>query len=552
MPNYKAPLTAGTVTLIGVIVGGGGSMLFGTPAMATVYLMGGAIAFALAVALVVRSAIAEQIGVLVELVNSLTHLDRRGSVREESRKKSIGLAEVDSTIEKLRVTLTRMREMATTDSITGLPNRSQFEHELDCALQAVDAGEQAALLFVDLDHFKAVNDSLGHAVGDSLLESFADRWRAFVDMATPAPNEQTSFTRLAGDEFAIVMYGSFTGGAVQDFAEKLLLQLDKPFDLFDKPLSIAASIGIALAPRDGSDRETLIRNADTAMYYAKEAGRNQAILFETKMHERAIERLDLERDLRLALANREFVLEFQPQLNAATGEIVAVEALIRWHHPVRGRLTPPQFLKVAEESGLMIEIGDWVINSALAALSRWQRDGLNIRMAVNVSVRQLDTPDFVPRLKRAIQRTRADPTMLELEVTESLIMLGEGRAAESLEAARAMGVSIAIDDFGVSYSNFDKLKSLPVDRVKIDRSLAKDIQTCSDSRAIVNAIVNLVDMLGYETVAEGIETDAQRDLLKIAGCDVVQGFAFAEPMGEDGLFEWLQEAVPDKSVRRVG
>jgi len=377
------------------------------------------------------------------------------------------------------------------------------------------------VLFIDLDRFKTINDSLGHQLGDRLLQAVASRVLVCV-------REGDTVARVGGDEFVIVIPGLHSSSDASAVASKILEVLGSAFHMSGVDLHVAASIGISLYPADGADAETLMRNADTAMYHAKDNGRGNFQFFTQHMNVAAQQKLTLENALRRALENRE--LNYQPLYDLRDRTITGFEALIRWNPPGRETVPPSQFIATAEDSGLIIPIGEWVLREALKQAKTWQAVGRSIMIAVNVSANQLARSNFVERLRRTIQELGIDPAILELEVTESVIIEGAGDARQALDQIAALGVGIAIDDFGTGYSGLAYLKRLPIDTVKIDQSFVRDLTVDPDDAAIVTAIVAMAKSLGVDTVAEGVETEEQLAHLTALGCHRAQGYLLARPM----------------------
>lgn len=459
---------------------------------------------------------------------------------------------VDKLFEQVRLNLDNVHSMALYDPVTSLPNRIHFKREADRVLKSRGPGERIALLFIDLDGFKEVNDSLGHAQGDHVLLMVAERLRGVVKAETkPGGIAQPLLARLAGDEFTLLLPGIADAADAERVATKALEVLSEAFDTSGQTIHVGASIGIAVGPWHGDDLATLMKCADTAMYDAKARGRSRVSLYRSEMAALVEQKTLTERALREGLAREEFELAFQPQVCARTGKIVAGEALLRWNHPTEGIRLPGTFIGIAEESGLIVDLGDWVVEAAVAALQRWRAAGMTQRLSLNVSPRQLDRPDFFRRLRETLARTGSPPWMLELEFTETLAMNCAEPVIRELNALRADGVSVAIDDFGAGYSNLARLKSMPLDRVKLDRALVEGIEASDGARTIVSAVIHLVHGLGCEAVAEGVERAEQRDVLKAIGCDIFQGFAFAEPMNETEFTAWVRGNSPQQTLPRT-
>ena len=425
----------------------------------------------------------------------------------------------------------RIEHLAYHDSLTGLPNRTMLMDRLGQAIsQAQRLDQQLAVLFIDLDRFKLVNDSLGHHVGDQLLQEIARRLRATL-------RDADTVARVGGDEFQVVVcnVGGPTGAA--RIAEKLMRALGEPFTLEGQELHVTASLGLSLFPRDGDSGALLLKYADIALYEAKGEGRNAYRFFSPEMNAQAHGRLRLENDLRRAVERHELELHYQPQLDLATGEVCAVEALVRWRHPVRGLVLPNAFIPMAEETGLVLGIGEWVLNEACRQVAQWQREGVadELRVAVNISARQLQRAGLDAAVRRALSLSGLPASCLELEITESSVMLDPLHAQNVLQSLRDLGVLLSIDDFGTGYSSLAYLKRLPLDRLKIDRSFIGGIPTDSDDAAIVETIIVMTHKLGLRVIAEGVETLEQRLQLVSQGCDEMQGFLLAHPVPAEDL-----------------
>jgi diguanylate cyclase (GGDEF)-like protein/PAS domain S-box-containing protein len=416
--------------------------------------------------------------------------------------------------------------IANHDVLTSLPNRTLFLDRLAQAIAYANrSGDKVAVLLIDLDRFKNINDSLGHDIGDRLLTSIARKLAAQVrDVDTVA--------RLGGDEFVIMVADVAHEDTVAMLAQQVLESLSQVVTIQGHELYPAGSMGISLFPKDGGDSQTLIKNADTAMYRAKEAGRNNFQFYAYAMNARALDRLKLEGGLRHALLRDEFVLHYQPQMHIATGEIVGVEALLRWQPPGRDLIYPADFIPIAEETGLIVAIGEWALRTACAQQKDWQRAGLaaNVRMSVNLSARQFKQQDINKMVSRALQETGCDPASLELEITESIIMENPEVAAATLQRLSDMGVFLSIDDFGTGYSSLAYLKRFPIHTLKIDRSFVRDITTDADDAAIAKAVIALAHSMKLNVIAEGVETSEQLAFLREQSCDVVQGYYLGKPM----------------------
>jgi diguanylate cyclase (GGDEF)-like protein len=435
--------------------------------------------------------------------------------------------------QELSNALSTIQEMATHDSLTGLPNRVSLSETLQHAIARAQRGRhRLALLFIDLDHFKAINDTLGHPTGDQLLREVARRMRATV-------RESDLVARLGGDEFVVMVENAGDHDALATFAGKILSAIHAPMVLQGHDVRISASIGLALCPDAGRDVPTLLANADLAMYRAKELGRNRLSEYSEDLGESAIERFEVEKGLRRAIENHEFRLHYQPKMDFRTGQMIGVEALIRWHHPDLGVLTPDRFIPMAESNGHIVAIGQWVIEEACRQLAEWQRAGMPaFSVAVNLSAVQLADESMVPHLAKVIRQSGADPSRIELELTETTVMQDVERAVGLLAELRKLGVKLSIDDFGTGYSSLSYLKELPVDTLKVDRSFVKDLAHNRDDLAITRAVIAMAHGLSMRVVAEGVEDSRQFDVLREEGCDEFQGF-YCRPAIENAELERL-------------
>jgi diguanylate cyclase (GGDEF)-like protein/PAS domain S-box-containing protein len=429
----------------------------------------------------------------------------------------------------------QIRYQATHDILTGLPNRLLYDEKLAIALaQAAKHQTQVAVIFLDLDRFKLINDTLGHAAGDLLLQSFARRIAA-------ALRQEDTLARWAGDEFTLVLPNIHGTEEAIAIVERIMAALKPEFVLEGHLLRVTSSIGIALYPTHGEDAETLLKNADAALYRVKEAGRNGYNLYNSAINSDASARLALESHLHRALERQEFALYYQPQVNVVTGEILQMEALVRWHHPEMGLIPPSKFIPLAEETGLIISLGEWVLRTACAQNRAWQMAGLPpIRVAVNLSAQQFKQPRLMETIKQILVDTQLDPTALELEITETTVMNNIEMTKTILDELHGMGVSIALDDFGTGYSSLSYLKAFPFHTLKIDRSFVCDVTTDPNDKAIVAAIVAMAKVLNLKLVAEGVENTTQEELLRSLGCEEVQGYLFSRPVTADEATLLLQ------------
>jgi len=426
-------------------------------------------------------------------------------------------------ITERRLNQARIEQQANYDSLTGLANRSLLNDRLQQAIYtAASYGARLAVVFVDLDRFKFVNDTLGHDVGDRLLQVMAER-------LTAAVAETDTVARLGGDEFVLLLHGHAGQDTVATAIERLLPTIAAPLRYGQSDLEVTCSIGVALYPDDGSDPATLLKHADSAMYRAKEQGRNNFQFFTEELNRAIKERFDLESQLRRALERGQFELHYQPRVQLTTWRIIGAEALIRWHVPGRGMVSPATFIPVAEEIGLIGQISEWVLEAACAQNKRWLDAGLACSVSVNISPQQFRGDALVPLIARVLQETRLDSGSLEIEITESTVMHAGERMVEMLHAIKKLGVHIAVDDFGTGYSSLSYLKRFPVDRLKIDRSFVQHIADADDA-VIVRAIIALGHNLGLKVLAEGVETEEQLAFLRANDCDELQGYYISRPV----------------------
>jgi diguanylate cyclase (GGDEF)-like protein len=419
------------------------------------------------------------------------------------------------------------------DLLTNLPNRNTFHDRLTVALaQAGRNRKMLAVLFVDLDRFKTIVDTLGHTIGDQLLRSVAERLGASLEAGD-------TLARLGGDEFVILLPQINRADRAVRVAQRVLEAIKPPFLFDNHELHVTMSIGITLYPYDGEDADTLLKNADTALYRAKEQGRNNYQLYTPAMNARAFERLALENSLRKALERNEFSLYYQPQVHMLTGGIVGIEAVLRWQHPDLGIVYPSEFISIAEETGLIGPLGEWVIRTACAQNQNWQKMGLPpMTMAVNLSARQFQQQDLVQSVARILKETDLDPRWLEMEITEGIAMQNADYTNVLLRGLKDMGVRVALDDFGTGYSSLSYLKKFPIDTLKIDQSFVRDLIIDPNDAAIANAVIVLAHSLKLKVVAEGVETREQEAFLREHQCDTYQGFLFSNALPADS-FEML-------------
>jgi diguanylate cyclase (GGDEF)-like protein/PAS domain S-box-containing protein len=432
----------------------------------------------------------------------------------------------------------RIQFLAYYDALTGLPNRTLLQDRLAKALAGASRrNDKVALLFLDLDGFKIINDSLGHSVGDLLLKQIADRLKRFS-------RDQDTVARLGGDEFLIVLSDVKDIPDAAVAAERLMDAMTGGFVVQGHPLSVSCSLGISIFPEHGVDGETLIKHADAAMYSAKDNGRNNIQLFTDQMNVQAVERLALESSLRRALEKKELFLVYQPQMDVATGKITGLEALLRWQHPELGLVPPDRFIRIAENSGLIIPIGEWVLRAACSQARRWQDEGIPaVVVAVNVSAVQFRQPGFCKLIKRVLEETGLAPQYLGLELTEGLLLADADVTFAVLQDLKAMGLSLAIDDFGTGYSGFSYLRHFWVSKLKIDRSFIRDVAVNPDDAAITAAIISMAKSLRLKAVAEGVENEAQMSFLRAHHCDEIQGYYFSRPLTAEKAADKLRDTM---------
>ncbi len=442
----------------------------------------------------------------------------------------------------------QIRHLAFYDSLTSLPNRMLFREQLNQALQSARREERyVAILFLDLDNFKRVNDTLGHTIGDLLLQDVGARLAQCIraeDSLARSPSAQPNLTvaRLGGDEFTVLLGRIANTQDAAKVAQRILDSLSESTFVDGHELFVSASIGIAVYPFDGEETETLIKNADAAMYHAKSHGRSRYHFYNPSMNASALEKLNLERSLRKALDRDEFVLYFQPLVHGTSGEIIGNEALLRWRHPERGLIAPGEFIPLAEETGLIVPIGQWVIETACKQNIQWQRAGLpSVPVMVNLSTIQFHDPKLVSKVEDVLRETGLDSRYLTLELTESMLMQDSEHNITTLLELRRLGVGLAIDDFGTGFSSLNYLKRFPVDHLKIDQSFVRDITQDMGNSAIALAIIALARSLNLGVVAEGVETTEERDFLRSNGSPDMQGYLFCQPQPAESIAQlWLQ------------
>ena len=460
--------------------------------------------------------------------------------RVEERTAQLGQAneELHGEIAERQLADQRVVHMAHHDALTGLANRTLLTDRVEQAIaRAARSGGKVALLFLDLDRFKNVNDSLGHGVGDQLLQAVAARLSACL-------RAEDTAARLGGDEFIVSLPNVADGAEAAQVAARILAELARPFSVAGHPLPAEVSVGIALFPDDGDSAQTLMRNADTAMYHAKESGRGNYQFFSAQMNERVSRRLSTETRLRQAIERGEFTLHYQPLIQLGQGNIVGAEALLRWPQPEQRMVSPADFIPVAEDSGLIVPLGEWVLREACMQAQAWQALHSGLRICVNLSPRQFGQKHLVRTIEEALRASGLAPHLLELELTEGMLMHHADDTLRTLAQLHEMGVHLAIDDFGTGYSSLSYLKRFPIDTLKIDRSFVKDLNDDPDDAAIVTAIIAMAHSLDLRVVAEGVETVAQARFLRSLACDMAQGFHFGRPMPAQDFASRLRAATP--------
>lgn len=422
------------------------------------------------------------------------------------------------------------------DPLTKLPNRLYAQQHLENLLNKVkDTKQLVAILYIDLDRFKQINDTLGHSYGDKLLIQAAKRMNECI-------RKNDIVFRMGGDEFICILSEINSQKEAETIAERLINSLSKPFYLDSNECYISASVGISIYPFDGDDIETLLTFADTAMYEAKNSGKNQYKLTKAEVNAAAFEKMTLENELRKAIKQKSFTLHYQPQIDTKTLKVTGFEALLRWEHPDLGNIPPGEFIPLAEETGLIIPIGKWVLKTACRQNMAWQKElGISPKISVNISTKQFFEENFLEMVMEILNETKMPPHLLELEITETILMKQTPKITSILSELKRLGIRISIDDFGTGYSSLRYLKDYPVDTLKIDRSFILDIDTNHQSEAISHAIISLAHRLNMEVIAEGVETSTQLHKLEAPHCDTIQGYFFSKPIPHNKVLNWFKK-----------
>jgi len=478
------------------------------------------------------------VGVLIFASREKRHFDRDGValMRRMAENVVFALDNFEREAERKRGE-ERIQYLATHDTLTGLPNRTLFNQVLSMAVESARRyGRGFAVMFIDLDRFKIINDSLGHDAGDMLLREMARR-------LTHCLRASDVVARIGGDEFVALVQEAADEEAMAMVARKILAAAIEPLEILGRECRVTASIGIARFPDHAADSAALLKNADMAMYQAKEDGKNNFRFYSPDIEARSLERVAIETQLRQALEKGELSLAYQAKTSLATGGITGVEALLRWHNPELGEVTPTRLIPVAEETGLIIPIGRWVLETACARNVAWQREGLRpVSMAVNLSPVQFTDPGVVEHVEAVLRDTGMAPELLELEITESVVMHDTHRAAGILKGLKQLGVRIAIDDFGTGYASLSQLRRFPIDSLKVDRSFVRELAANAGDRSIARAIIAMGRSLSLTVIAEGVETVEQQEFLRSQACDEMQGFYFSRPVPAEAFARLLRDS----------
>jgi len=470
----------------------------------------------------------DEIGSLARSINLMLE-----TVEENQRERDSANEALQQNRRRLERAVKDLQHLANYDSLTQLPNRALCMDRIKYALKSASrADNSVAVLFLDLDHFKDVNDSLGHAIGDQLLKATSQRLMEKI-------RSEDTLARLGGDEFVIILNHIKDNENVIDVVEKIVESFEEPFKLSNYEVNTTVSIGVCMYPTDGMDVDSLMKAADAAMYKAKGVGRNTYEFYQSDLNQIANRRHQIANALRGAAKNDEFFLVFQPQLNLTSNQISGAEVLIRWESPILGSISPAEFIPIAESTGLIKEIGDWVMENACRVLSSCLTEGHKVRIAVNLSALQFKQPDFASQIAETLRRYKISPKYLEVEITESMLMRDVNKAIEVLEKIKEMQVRIAIDDFGTGYSSLSYLRRFPLDALKIDQTFVDKLVVDSDDTAITMAIISMAKSLRLEVIAEGVETKQQLEFLRTNSCDDIQGYHFSKPLKEEDFKRFI-------------
>ena len=459
--------------------------------------------------------------------------DRFGELEEAYNTCAVSLNELLVKYEELSKNKESMKKLAYTDYLTELPNRTAFTEMLDNIMLTIRNEEIIGIMDIDIDNFKNINDSLGHSYGDELLIDVTHRLMQAMD-------ENDYLARIGGDEFAILTQNLQESSSYEEKIKKIKKVFSYPFVLSTKEYFVTVSIGVVFAPKDGKTSSALIKNADLAMYAAKGDGRNTHAYFDHSFNKRLTEKIETQSELRKALERDEFMLFYQAQMDLVTKQVVGFEALIRWNHPAKGLVLPDDFISLAEETGLIIPIGKWVLRTACRQLKQWSQEYPDIKMAVNLSARQFKDLDIVKNIYEIIEETGIDPKCLELEITETIALDDLEYTIATIQELKRIGVEFSLDDFGTGYSSMNYLKRLPVSNLKIDKSFLDSVMEDTSDQKIVQTIIALARNLELNVIAEGVESSAQESFLKESNCNKAQGFLYSKPVPEDTAFKFLQ------------
>jgi polar amino acid transport system substrate-binding protein len=491
------------------------------------------------------------LALIILLISLLVMMHRKNKIEKTSRQEIVNLQkkyddlessyvetltannQLNTKYEELKRSQEKVKKLAYTDYLTELPNRVSFNEMLDSVMLTLRNEEVIALMDVDIDNFKNINDTLGHSYGDELLIDVTHRLKQAID-------ENDYLARIGGDEFIILTQNIEDTGDYENKVKKIQKVFSYPFVLAMKEYFITVSIGITMAPQDGKTTQVLIKNVDSAMYAAKDNGKNTFAYFDNSINEKFMKKIQTQSELRKALENQEFMVYYQPQVDLSTDKIVGFEALVRWNHPVKGIVPPMEFIPLAEETGLIVPIGNWVLKEACLQLKKWEAAGYNnLVMAVNISVRQFKDKELLNTIKEVISDTKINPKYLELEITESIALEDIEYSVATISKLKDIGVAFSLDDFGTGYSSMNYLKLLPVNNLKIDKSFLDTVLDNYSDQSIVKTIISLAQTLDLIVIAEGVEKSEQEQFLKNAKCDKAQGYLYSKPLPKESAEQLL-------------